>query len=130
MAKKSKAKLDDSPACPCLGGTLDKMLHPAILVVLAGGPLHGYQIAKKIGEMPLLRGQRPDVSGVYRFLKIMEQNGFVVSEWDTSEGGPAKKAYRITPAGQHCLRQWIDTLEGYRDGITHLLRAARKAATL
>ncbi|MBN2021155.1 MAG: helix-turn-helix transcriptional regulator [Pirellulales bacterium] len=116
------------PACPCLGGTLDKLLHPAILVVLSRGPLHGYRIAQEIGGMPLLGGHAPDVSGIYRFLKHMEQEDFVVSTWDTSTCGPAKKAYEITPEGRRCLRQWIDTLAGYRDGISHLLRSARKAA--
>ena len=34
----------------------------------------------------------------------------------------------LAPAGQHCLQKWIETLETYRDGITTLLKAARKAA--
>ena len=123
-----KENTPDMAACPCVGGTLDKLIHPAILVVLAEGPLHGYRIAQKIGDMPLLRGQAPDASGVYRFLKNMERKGYVVSEWDTSEGGPAKKAYQITPKGQDCLHRWIETLETYRNGITHLLRAARRVA--
>jgi PadR family transcriptional regulator, regulatory protein PadR len=117
----------DLAACPCAGGTLDKLIQPAILVVLSEGPLHGYRLAERIGLMPLLGGQKPDASGVYRFLKGMEHNGLVVSSWDTSESGPAKKAYQITPAGENCLRQWVNTLKQYRDGITTLLRAAKKA---
>lgn len=44
----------------------------------------------------------------------MASKGMVVATWDLSESGPAKKSYQITPAGQQCLRQWIDTLQGYR----------------
>jgi DNA-binding PadR family transcriptional regulator len=113
--------------CPCKGGTLDRLIQPAILVVLAEGPLHGYKLAERIGAMPGFIGQKPDVSGIYRFLKNMEAKQLVVSSWDLSATGPAKKAYQITEAGQSCLRAWAKTLEEYRDGITVLLKAARKA---
>jgi len=121
----------NSPAeltgCPCTGTTLDRLIQPAILVVLAEGPLHGYGIAERIGHMGIFGGRKPDVSGVYRFLKGMESRGMVTSSWDTSEGGPAKKAYQITALGERCLRKWIETLKDYRNGISALLKAARKA---
>jgi len=118
----------DLVACPCAGRTLDKLIQPAILVVLAEGPLHGYRLAERIGAMPGLAGGRPDVSGIYRFLKSMQRKGLVVSSWDLSQSGPAKKSYQLTPVGHQCLRQWIATLEAYRDGILALLKAARRAA--
>ena len=113
--------------CPCTGGTLDKLIQPAILAVLAKGPLHGYKLAERIGRMPLFRGQKPDVSGVYRALKAMESKDLVVSSWDLSENGPAKKSYRLTEAGGQCLFRWIETLKQYRQGITVLLKTARAA---
>jgi DNA-binding PadR family transcriptional regulator len=72
-------------------------------------------------------GHEPDGSGVYRCLKTMETKGLVASSWILSDSGPAKRSYRLTPAGEHFLRKWIATLEAYRDGITGLLKAARKA---
>ena len=90
-------------ACPCQGGTLDRLIQPAILVVLAGGPLHGYRLVERIGALPGFAGQKPDASGVYRFLKAMEGRELVASAWDVSASGPAKKSYQITPAGQQCL---------------------------
>ena len=116
-----------SATCPCTGGTLDKLIQPAILAVLAKGPLHGYKLAERIGRMPLFRGQKPDLSGVYRALKAMERQDFVVSSWDLSENGPAKKSYQLTEAGGQCLLHWIETLEQYRQGITVLLKTARTA---
>lgn len=112
--------------CPCTGGTLDRLIQPAILVILAEGPLHGYRIAERIGEMPGFSRQKPDVSGVYRFLKSMERKELCVGTWDVSEGGPARKCYQITPNGEQCLREWIKTLEDHRKQITDLLRTARK----
>jgi DNA-binding PadR family transcriptional regulator len=118
----------DWNACPCSGGTLDRLIQPAILVVLTEGPLHGYRLAERISRMPSFQGHTPDVSGIYRFLKSMERKGFVESHWDLSASGPAKRSYRITPAGRHCLEKWIETLETYRKGIAGLLREARKVA--
>jgi hypothetical protein len=54
--------------------------------------------------------------------------GMVASSWILSDTGPAKRSYQLTPAGEHCLRKWILTLEEYRDGINSLLKVARKAA--
>jgi DNA-binding PadR family transcriptional regulator len=116
----------DLSSCPCAGGTLDRLIQPAILVVLAEGPLHGYRLAERISRIPSFQGHTPDVSGVYRFLRSMERKGLVVSRWDLSQSGPAKRSYRITPAGGRCLRRWIKTLDDYRRGIAGLLRTARR----
>lgn len=119
----------DLAECPCTGGTLDRLIQPAILVVLREGPLHGYRIAEQIGRMPSFSGAKPDVSGVYRFLKAMEHKGLVAGAWDVSESGPAKKRYQMTPDGERCLRAWVKTLEDHQKRISDLLRAARTKTT-
>ncbi len=113
--------------CPCSGGTLDKLIQPAILAVLSEGPSHGYRIAEKIGEIPDFVGERPDVSGIYRFLKGMEAKGLVVSSWDTPSHGNAKRRYTITPSGRECLAQWIETLNRQLTAISALLKTTRAA---
>jgi len=115
--------------CPCSGGTLDKLIQPAILAVLAGEPAHGYRIAERIRELPNFLGRKPDVSGVYRFLKSMESKGLVVASWDTPGTGHAKRRYEITAAGQTCLARWVETLDEYRTAITALLDVARAAVS-
>ena len=55
------------PDCPCLGGTLDKLIQPAILAALSHGPLHGYKLAERINEMTGCCAGKPDLSGIYRF---------------------------------------------------------------
>jgi PadR family transcriptional regulator, regulatory protein PadR len=115
--------------CPCSGVTLDKLIQPAILAVLAEEPSHGYRIAEKIGKMPSFGGLKPDVSGIYRFLKSMECKGLVISSWDTPGQGHAKRLYEITTVGNACLARWVDTLDGYRRTIAMLLKAARAAVS-
>jgi PadR family transcriptional regulator PadR len=115
--------------CPCSGGTLDKLVQPAILAALPEGPVHGYRLTERISQMTGIFGEKPDVSGIYRFLKKMETAGLVTSSWETGDKGHAKRLYEITSEGRECLQQWIKTLDAYRQGITELLRAARKAAS-
>jgi PadR family transcriptional regulator, regulatory protein PadR len=117
-----------SHTCPCAGANLDKLVQPAILAAIANGPSHGYQIAERIAEMPNSAGEKPDTSGIYRFLKNMEAKGLVVSSWDTPDQGHAKRQYAITSAGKACLSKWVDTLEQYLSTITALLETARTAA--
>ena len=128
MSGTRRAPVLDLDACPCSGVTLDKLIQPAILTVLAGEEaLHGYRIAQRIADMPPFQGQQPDVSGVYRFLRAMEERGLVVASWDVSERGPAKRLYALTSAGRDCLARWIDTLAGYRDALGRLLAMAKAA---
>ena len=113
---------------PCSGATLDKLVQPAILAALTEGPIHGYRLAERINEMAGLLGEKPDVSGIYRFLKKMQASGFVTSSWETGGQGHAKRLYEITAAGRACLARWATTLEAYREMITALLKETKAAA--
>ena len=103
------------------------MVQPAVVTVLAGGALHGYRVVQRLAKTPLLGGSRPDPTGVYRMLRIMEKRGFVVASWDLSGSGPAKRLYRLTPEGRQCLGRWVKTLTDYHRAIGRLLAGARQA---
>jgi DNA-binding PadR family transcriptional regulator len=77
MAKKKGEKTRPLAGCPCTGCNLDKFIQPAVLAVLAEGATHGYHVVQRLSEMPMFRGQVPDITGVYRFLKAMEDRGLV-----------------------------------------------------
>jgi len=117
-------KFDD---CPCSGGTLDKLLQPAILTALAQDDLHGYRIVRQMAALPIFQGRPPDVSGVYRTLRRMETRKLVEASWNVSDRGPAKRRYTLTAAGRQCLRRWQETLSAYQEAIGSLLTATRQA---
>jgi DNA-binding PadR family transcriptional regulator len=117
-----RRKFDD---CPCKGTNLEKLIHPAILTLLVAEELHGYSIVQKLQETYMLRGKKPDPSGVYRCLKLMEQGGYVTATWDISNSGPAKKQYKITNDGLECLKIWINTLEDYQRSLELFLSFAK-----
>jgi len=127
MSITRESPVSELDECPCAGTTLDKLIQPAILTVLAQKDLHGYRIAQQIGRMPSFRGRKPDVSGVYRFLRAMEERGLVVASWDVSDRGPAKRLYALTAAGRRCLKRWGETLERYQAAVGGLVAMTREA---
>jgi DNA-binding PadR family transcriptional regulator len=107
--------------CACSGKTLMRLLRPAVLRVLTDGPLHGYVIAQRLGELVMFRDQPADATGLYRALKDMEKEGLLTSEWDTGESGPARRRYQVTARGRKCLEQWKETLTAYGNAIADML---------
>ena len=107
--------------CPCQGSYLDKLVKPAVLVILSDGPSHGFQIIQELERRNLLGGESLDATGLYRMLKRMESAGYLVSRWDT-EKAHAKRVFQITPLGRSCLENWVDTLENYRDYVDRMVQ--------
>jgi poly-beta-hydroxybutyrate-responsive repressor len=125
MPAKRKPRVVELSNCPCAGVSLDRLVQPAILTILAGGSLHGYRIVQRIAD---LDRHKPDVTGVYRSLRAMEKRGLVVSSWTLSDTGPAKRSYAMTDTGRKCLQRWVETLEKHRQAIGRLVVEARRAA--
>jgi DNA-binding PadR family transcriptional regulator len=48
----------------------------------------------------------PDPAMVYRTLRYLEKEGFVLSKWDTKGAGPAKRIYELTQKGFGLLHLW------------------------
>lgn len=116
----------DFDQCACAGINLDKLVQPTILLFLAEQDFHGYGLIQKIMDSPMFKGERPDPTGIYRFLKSMEDRQLVMSSWDLAESGPPKKIYKITGEGEACLRRWITTLRDYQVSIEALVTVADK----
>ena len=111
--------------CACSGKTLARLLQPAVMALLAKEPLHGYRIARGLEQMAMFRDNPPDLTGLYRLLKSMEQRGLVSSTWDLAESGPAKRQYKLTRSGRACLHKWSQTLADYAVALTDILNLVK-----
>ena len=121
------SQLPEGEKCSCKGYTLDKLLQPNILSLLAKGDLHGYHIIQELENRNLFMGERTDNTGVYRALKTMEEKDLLSSRWDVIGGGPAKRVYSITPKGLECLSRWVETLEAYQKTIALIIEEGQSA---
>jgi PadR family transcriptional regulator, regulatory protein PadR len=89
----------------------ERYIQPSLLMALKGKPSYGYELLQNIDRFGFVEGQAPP-GMIYRHLRDMEENGWVVSEWQTDEGGPAKRIYRLTVEGDKVLGAWIDYMNG------------------
>lgn len=91
-----------------------KFLRPALMLLLAEEPSHGYDLLEKVNELGL---DRADAGGLYRTLRAMEQEELVESWWEPSEAGPPRRSYSLTEDG----RDWLHVEAGELREVVHLL---------
>lgn len=83
-----------------LPGTLDLLILRAVSL----GPLHGYGILLRIGQMSgnaLLIEQGALYPGLFRLVR----QGLLKTNWGTSENNRKAKFYELTAAGRKRLRE-------------------------
>ncbi len=81
-----------------LQGTLDML----ILRTLAAGPAHGHTIANVI-ERTSEEVLQVEQGSLYPALHRLEDKGWLVSHWGTSENNRKAKFYKLTAAGRKRL---------------------------
>jgi len=86
-------------------------LVPILLLMLRQWSSYGYELMEKMSTFGLV-AMNPGT--FYRTLRQMEKDGMVSSSWDTSEGGPARRMYSITDAGEAYLNYWAESLDQYQ----------------
>jgi PadR family transcriptional regulator, regulatory protein PadR len=86
-------------------------LVPLTLVMLRQWNSYGYELMERsVG----LGFETVNPGTVYRTLRKMEKDELCESKWETSCGGPARRMYSITDAGEAYLGLWFKSLEQYQ----------------
>jgi DNA-binding PadR family transcriptional regulator len=78
-----------------------------ILGVLRNGPVHGYELKRRV-QRPTLRPLSNN--SLYPLLKRFEERGAVTHRAESAPGRPARKVYAITEAGHALFHELITTL--------------------
>jgi PadR family transcriptional regulator AphA len=81
----------------------------ALLGLLRLGPRHGYELAPYFasdGTLGLVCTL--GVSRLYAILHALEELGLVHAESSVISGGPPRKVFSLTEAGQDTFQQWLD----------------------
>jgi PadR family transcriptional regulator len=87
---------------------VERFAEPALLLLLEERPAHGYELLERLPE--LMGGRSVEMGNLYRQLRALEEEGLVVSDWDASAPGPAKRRYEITRDGRLLLEHWVEAL--------------------
>lgn len=94
-------------------------LRPCLLLLLAEGASHGYELLDEVAALGL---DRVDPGGLYRCLRAMDEEGLVRSEWEPSTSGPARRTYSLTKDG----RDWLDAVAGSLAEVARALGMYRR----
>ncbi len=95
---------------------------PCLLLLLRDSASHGYDLLDRLQRFGVA-GNLFDHSMVYRMLREMEREGWVVSEWEIAGGGPPRRVYSITLDGEERLRWWVADLRRMRQELDQFLAA-------
>ncbi len=121
QVRRSEKTKERGICCHYPGERAPRFIEAFLLLILSEGPIHGYMILTKLREMGL-EYEANDIGYIYRNLRRMEKNGFVVSEWDLGRRGPSRRVYSITEEGEQRLDEWIKSLKIMRKNLGLFLR--------
>jgi PadR family transcriptional regulator PadR len=91
-----------------------RWLIPVVLVLLEDENSYGFELMERIEEE--FGFEQISAGSVYRALRQMEKEGLCSSEWDSRAnevGGPPRRMYGITEAGEAYLKSWSEACEKY-----------------
>jgi PadR family transcriptional regulator PadR len=94
-------------------------LEPVVLVSLREWNSYGYELMERAAAFGF---EAMNPGTMYRTLRQMENNGIVKSKWETSKGGPARRMYSITDAGEAYLDFWANSLKQYQQAMDAFFR--------
>lgn len=94
-------------------------LEPVILASLREHESYGYELMQRSARFGV---EATNPGTLYRTLRRMERKGWCTSEWEASEGGPARRRYSVTAAGEAYLDLWVEALEKYQRYMDALFR--------
>ena len=114
----SRGKNTEAQKSEILQGTLDLMI---LKVLDALGTQHGYGIARRIEQVSEQVLQLNEGT-VYTSLLRLQQQGWITSDWGTSENNRKAKFYSITRSGRKQLALETENWERIAGVIGRLLK--------
>lgn len=118
---KDRCSRHDYP-CTCAMGHLYRFVEPVLLLILRDkGRAYGYDVLGSLAEHAFTDGEI-EKAVLYRTLRRLENNGYITSDWDTDEPGPARRVYTLTKEGQAHLREWGQVLTKVAASMTRFVR--------
>lgn len=105
---------------------LSRLVEPAVLYLLGRGQAaHGYDLIAEVNELGLTDSP-VDAGAIYRCLRGLEAEGAVVSAWDTSGGGPARRNYQLTDLGRARLASWVKVISRRAQAMSEFVKLAER----
>jgi PadR family transcriptional regulator, regulatory protein PadR len=99
------------------------LLELAILNSLCGGPLYGYELVRRLGDVDSLVITE---GTVYPILSRLKNEKYVESYIEESTSGPPRKYYRLTARGREELRRMNEHWEQLHGALVSLRKERKR----
>jgi PadR family transcriptional regulator PadR len=110
MPRRSCPRHGRNHPCTCAMGNIYRFIEPVLLLMLKEkGHSYGYDLSEQLHEYALTDAEI-ERAALYRTLRNLEHNGYVKSAWDVRNGGPARRVYALTRAGEQHLAEWSEVM--------------------
>jgi PadR family transcriptional regulator, regulatory protein PadR len=107
------------PQTDALRGSLDLL----ILKTLSLAPMHGWGISQRVQQIS--KGVLEVNQGsLYPALQRLEKDGFVTSDWDTTDNNRRARYYRLTATGRRALGVELENWHRFSAGLEAVLRVS------
>jgi DNA-binding PadR family transcriptional regulator len=109
-------------------GHLYRFVEPVLLLMLQErGRSYGYDLFGDLGKYAFTDAEI-ERAVLYRTLRRLEANGYVSSDWDITEPGPARRVYELTAAGKEHLSEWAQVLNNVSLSMARFVKRAARVS--
>lgn len=98
------------------------LLEFCVMALLTHESRYGYELVQELARVD---GMLTSEGTLYPLLGRLKRDGLVETEWRESRGGPPRKYYRLTPAGQRALHAFRQAWATFRTAVDSLVKEAR-----
>lgn len=109
---------DEAPVCHFRLAPPRHFAYPALLLLLAEEPRHGYCLVDGLRHLGFGPVSRPSV---YRALADLEHDGLLESWSAEPTAGSTRHMYGLTESGREQLDAWMDVVARERDGLDRVV---------
>lgn len=111
--------VDEKNKSDLLQGTLDML----VLKTLSLEPLHGWGVSQRIQQISrdVLQVNQ---GSLYPALHRLEMQGWIASEWGSSDNNRRAKFYKLTAAGRRHLKEETENWTRLSDAVARILQTS------
>lgn len=111
---------EESLFCKGKAPNIKRFMEISLLLLLSQEESHGYILAEKLTNFGFSKDEL-NIGTLYRTLRKMEKDGYIISKWKEGGQGPKKRVYQITETGKSMLTQLIEMLKNRKKRIEKLI---------
>jgi PadR family transcriptional regulator, regulatory protein PadR len=95
------------------------VLEFCVLALLRDGERYAVELVQELGS---IEGLVTSEGTLYPLLSRLRKDGVVETTWRESPGGPPRRYYALTPAGQAVLEVFSGEWARFRDAVDGIIR--------